>query len=350
MMKIITELLPVDSLGFGQYFAPLRAHAHYSKNTWSTTEYSTDLNFQIGASAKVLHYAQEIFEGLKAYKQADGGVALFRPQANIHRMTESAKIMAMAAFPEDEYLNALKEVTLRLKHLVPDRPGALYLRPTTIGTSDSLGVAPSDEYEFFIIASPVGGYFKEVSSEKPVSVKIKVTDKYSRAAMGGTGKAKTGGNYAASLRAIQEAKSEGFANVLFLDAKERSYIEELGGMNFFVVDDGVLKTPPLGDTILAGVTRDSILRLAKALDIKSCEENLNIQETIDKIKSGTITEAFACGTAATISAIGQLGWKNETHTLGDGQAGPVSSELFKVLSGIYYGSTQAPEKDWILKL
>lgn len=347
-MKIITELLPVDSLGFGQYFAPIRAHSHYSKNAWSATEYSTDLNFQIRASAKVLHYAQEIFEGLKAYRQQDGKLALFRPQANIKRMTESAKIMAMPGFPEDQYLEALKEVTRRSEKLVPEKPGALYLRPTTIGTSDSLGVAPSDDYEFFIIASPVGGYFKEVNADKPVTVKIKVTDKYVRAAAGGTGSAKTGGNYAASLRAIQEAKAEGFSNVLFLDAKDKTYVEELGGMNFFVVDNGVLKTPPLSDTILAGVTRDSILRLAKALDIKCAEEAISFPEIWDKIKKGTLTEAFACGTAATISSIRTLGWKDESLNIGDGQAGPVSTHLFKVLTDIHFGKTQAPEKDWIV--
>lgn len=347
-MKILTELLPVETLGFGQYFAPLRAHSHYAKGAWSTTEYSTDLNFQIGASAKVLHYAQEIFEGLKAYKQHDGKLALFRPQANIKRMSESAHIMAMPAFPEDEYLTILKEVTQRLAHLVPERPGALYLRPATIGTSDSLGVAPSDEYDFFVIASPVGGYFKDVSAEKPVAVKIKITDKYVRAAAGGTGMAKTGGNYAASLRAIQEAKAEGFSNVLFLDAKEHTYVEELGGMNFFVVDEGVLKTPPLGETILAGVTRDSILRLAKALDLKCAEEQISVHDLSEKIKKGNISEAFACGTAATISAIGHLGWNSEVLKLGSGEAGPISTRLFNVLSDIHYGKTQAPEKDWIV--
>lgn len=349
-MKILTELLPVESLGFGHYFAPLRANSHYSQGAWSKTEYLTDLNFQIGASAKVLHYAQEIFEGLKAYKQVDGKLALFRPQANIKRMSESAKIMAMPIFPEDEYLNILKEMTQRLSHLIPEKPGALYLRPASIGTSDSLGVAPSEEYDFFVIASPVGGYFKDVSAEKPVAVKIKITDKYVRAAVGGTGMAKTGGNYAASLRAIQEAKTEGFSNVLFLDAKEHTYVEELGGMNFFVVDNGILKTPPLCDTILAGVTRDSILRLAKALDLKCSEEQISVYDIVDKIKAGTITEAFACGTAATISAIGHLGWQSEVLKLGNGEAGPISTQLFKVLSDIQYGKTQAPEKDWIVTI
>ncbi len=305
---------------------------------------------RMGASAKVLHYAQEIFEGLKAYKQNDGSVALFRPQANIRRMTESAKIMAMVSFPEDQHLEILKGVTAKLKHLVPNKPGSLYLRPTMIGTSDSLGVAPSDDYEFFVIASPVGGYFKEVSADKPVSIKVKITDKYVRASNGGTGAAKTGGNYAASLRAIQEAKAEGFSNVLFLDAKDHSYAEELGGMNFFIVENGVLKTPPLGDTVLAGVTRDSILRLAKGLDINAKEESISVYDLIDKIKKGSVTEAFACGTAATISNISHLGWKGETHAIGQGQAGPLGTQLFKTISDIQYGTTQAPERDWMIKV
>jgi branched-chain amino acid aminotransferase len=349
-MKIITELVPVESLGFGQYFAPLRAYSKYSKGVWSATEYSSDLSMKIGASAKVLHYAQEIFEGLKAYKQQDGGYALFRPGANIKRMTESAKIMAMAVFPEDEYLKILKDMTAQLKHLVPEKPGALYLRPATIGTTDSLGVAPAEEYEFFILASPVGGYFKDVSADKPIGIKVKITDKYVRAAKGGTGAAKTGGNYAASLRAIQEAKAEGYSNVLFLDAKDRCYIEELGGMNFFIVEEGVLKTAPLGDTVLAGVTRDSILRIAKGLDIKAKEEALSVFDVAEKIKKGTITEAFACGTAATISAITHLSWKNETLTLGQGQVGQISTQLFKILSDIHYGKTPPPEKDWIVRI
>ena len=349
-MKIITELLPVETLGFGQYFAPLKATSKYATHQWSATEYSTDLTLRIGSSAKVLHYAQEIFEGLKAYKQTDGSLILFRPQANIKRMTDSAKIMAMTTFPEDEFLRILKEMSTKLIHLTPVQPGALYLRPTMIGTTDSLGVAPSEEYEFFVIASPVGGYFKEVSADKPVSVKVKVTDKHTRAAEGGTGAAKTGGNYAASLRAIQEAKAEGFSNVLFLDAKDHSYVEELGGMNFFVVEEGILKTPPLRDTILAGITRDSILRLAKSLDIKAKEEAISVYEMVDKIKNGKITEAFACGTAATISNISHLGWHGDMHMLGNGSAGPLGSHLFKTLSDIYYGKASAPEKDWIVKV
>jgi branched-chain amino acid aminotransferase len=256
--------------------------------------------------------------------------------------------MAMPDFPEAEFMEMISKMAKQLDHLVPAKPGALYFRPTMIGTSESLGVATSEEFEFFVLASPAGGYFKDVSSDKPVSVKIKVSDKYTRAAPGGTGSAKTGGNYAASLRAILEAKNEGFSNVLFLDAREKSNIEELGGMNFFVVDQGKLKTPPLGDTILAGITRDSILRLAKALDIPCSEEELSIYDVADKIKQGKITEAFACGTAATISSISQLGWKNETLNLGSSsEAGPVSTLLYKTLTDIQHGKSKAPESNWI---
>jgi len=347
-MKILNELLPVEELGFGLYFAPLKASSHYSKGKWGPTEYSSDLIMRIGSSAKVLHYAQEIFEGMKAFRQVDGSVAFFRPHANWARLNYSARLMAMPDFPEAEFMEMISKMAKQLDHLVPAKPGALYFRPTMIGTSESLGVATSEEFEFFVLASPAGGYFKDVSSDKPVSVKIKVSDKYTRAAPGGTGSAKTGGNYAASLRAILEAKNEGFSNVLFLDAREKSNIEELGGMNFFVVDQGKLKTPPLGDTILAGITRDSILRLAKALDIPCSEEELSIYDVADKIKQGKITEAFACGTAATISSISQLGWKNETLNLGSSsEAGPVSTLLYKTLTDIQHGKSKAPESNWI---
>lgn len=349
-MKIINELLPVETLGFGQFFAPFKVSSHYSHGNWSAIEQTTNLDIQISSAAKVFHYAQEIFEGLKAYKQVSGKHVLFRPQANIKRMNESARIMAMPVMPEDLQMEAYKTVVSHLRHLVPNVPGALYLRPTMIGTSDSLGVAPSENYEFFVIASPVGGYFKDISADKPITVKIKVSENYVRAAPGGTGAAKTGGNYAASLRAIQEAKKLGYSNVLFLDAKEKSYIEELGGMNFFVVDEGVLKTPPLGDTILAGITRDSILRLAKSLDIVAKEETLSIFDVLEKIKSKKITEAFACGTAATISSISHIDYNGECLTIGSGTSGEISTQLFKTLTQIFEGKQQAPESHWIVEV
>jgi branched-chain amino acid aminotransferase len=347
-MKVLNELLPVEKLGFGQYFAPLKAISNYSNGKWSPTEYSADLSINLGLGAKVLHYAQEIFEGMKAFRQEDGSVAFFRPQANWARLNYSARLMAMPEFSESEFMFIINKMAKELDHLVPAKPGALYFRPTMIGISEYLGVASSEDFIFFVLASPAGGYFKDVSTDKPVSVKIKVSDKYTRAAPGGTGSAKTGGNYAASLRAILEAKNEGFSNVLFLDAREKTFIEELGGMNFFVVDQGTLKTPPLGDTILAGVTRDSILRLAKTLDIPVSEEQLSVFEMAQKIKDGRITEAFACGTAATISSISELGWKGEKLKLSSGiEAGPVSTILYKTLIDIQHGNIKAPESNWI---
>jgi branched-chain amino acid aminotransferase len=348
-MKIITEPVPVESLGFGQYFAPLKATSRYSAGQWSPVEYSPEMSIQLGSAAKVLHYAQEIFEGLKAYKQKDQ-LALFRPHANIKRMTLSAQIMAMPEFPEEMHLEILKDMTRRLSDFVPEKPGALYLRPAMIGTTDSLGVSAADEYEFFVIASPVGAYFKGFSMDKPLAVKIKIEEERSRAAAGGTGAAKTGGNYAASLKAIKKAKVEGYENVLFLDARERTFVEELGGMNFFLVEEGVLKTPPLGDTILAGVTRDSVLKLAKSLSIPCSEEMISAPEMIEKIKTGKITETFACGTAATISAISHLGWKGSPLQVGSGEAGPVANQIYKELSDIHYGTKASPEQGWIVKV
>ncbi len=347
-MKILNELLPVEKLGFGLYFAPLKAISHYSNGKWGPTEYSNDLSINMGLGAKVLHYAQEIFEGMKAFRQADGSIAFFRPQANWARLNNSARIMAMPEFPQDEFLKIITTMAKQLNHLIPNEPGSLYFRPTMIGTSESLGVATSEDYEFFVITSPVGGYFSSFESGKPSTTKIKVSDKYTRAASGGIGCAKTGGNYAASLRAILEAKNEGFSNVLFLDASHKTHVQELGGMNFFVVDEGVLKTPPIGDTILEGITRDSILKLSRHMDIPSKVEDLSIEEIIEKIEKGKITEAFACGTAAKISGISHLGWKGKTYKLASGEEpGPLSTMLYKTLTDIQYGKSKAPESNWI---
>jgi branched-chain amino acid aminotransferase len=264
-------------------------------------------------------------------------------------MKTSAEIMAMPPYPEADFLACIKELVRISSKLVPDEPGSLYLRPTMIGTSPTLGVSPSAEYSFYVLASPVGGYFGDVSSGKPSGISLWVTDEHVRAVRGGVGAAKTGANYAASLRAVQESKKHGFQNVLFLDAIERRYVEELSGMNFFVVENGTLKTPPTGDTILKGVTRDTILQLAPALKISAQEQPLDINTVIDGVKSGKISEAFACGTGACITAITELGWKGARLRVGSGEPGEITTVLYRALLDMLYGRKSPLKAEWAVK-
>src|SRR6202021_1885557 len=245
----------------------------------------------------------EIFEGLKAYKPDDGGVNLFRPDANAKRFQNSAERMAMAPLPEPVFIEAVEQLVRIDRAWIPGGEGSLYLRPFMVASEIFLGVKPSAEYLFAVIASPVGSYFKG----GPAPVSIWVSENYTRAAIGGTGAAKCGGNYAASLRAQSEAIDHGCDQVVFLDAIERRYIEELGGMNvFFVFDDGSLLTPPLGGTTLPGITRDSIIALSKDAGTRVREELYTIDQWRADAASGKLKEAFACGTAAVISPIGKV--------------------------------------------
>jgi branched-chain amino acid aminotransferase len=349
-MKIVSQLPPVKELGFGKFFAPQMALSHFSGKQWKPWSLVPSDSFTLSPAAKVLHYAQEIFEGLKAYRQPNGNVVLFRPHANIQRMTRSADLMAMPAFPEDIFLDILKKLTLDFSHLVPETPGSFYLRPTMIGMEPTLGVAPSQEYCFYVLGGPVGGYFGITEIEKPASVNILITETHVRAAPGGVGAAKTGANYAASLRAVNEAKKIGYSNVCFLDAIRREHLEELSGMNVFIVDQGVLKTPKLGDTILQGVTRDSLIQIAPTLGLKVVECDISAPQMIRDIQEGKVTEVFACGTAATVTNIGELGFRGDKIRVGTGSAGPIGTRLYQQLVGIQTGKIKAPSSDWIVSL
>lgn len=346
-LKTLDQLLPTSELGFGNYYGPLMLEAHYKEGEWKPWTLSNIHSLELHPGAKTLHYAQEIFEGLKAYKQ-ENGIAMFRPQANIARMSKSADYLAMPPYPEDEFLEGLKTLVSKTEHLVPELPGSLYLRPTMIGGSANLGVAPANEYLFYILASPVGGYFGDVSSDKPACISVWASDKHVRAVRGGLGAAKTGANYAASLLAVAESKKRGFNNVLFTDAIERKYIEELSGMNIFVVENGTLKTPPLGDTILAGVTRDSILKIAKNLNLAVEETPISIDDLLSGILNKSISEVFACGTASVITTVNELGWKEERAQIGDGEPGPIATQLFQNLTGIQSGQVEAFDPTWIV--
>jgi branched-chain amino acid aminotransferase len=348
--KIVEKLPPLSELGFGKYYGPQMILSTWKDDVWSPWSLQPMERLTIHPGAKVLHYAQEVFEGLKAYKQKDGSVALFRPQANIARMSRSAVHMAMPPYPEAEYLACLKALVKATLDLVPEQPGSLYLRPTMIGSSTALGVHPASEYLFYVLASPVGGYFGDVVTDVPASVSIFVTDQHARAVRGGLGAAKTGANYAASLRAVADAKAQGFNNVLFLDAVERSYLEELSGMNVFAVIDGVLRTPPLGDTILAGVTRDSLLKIAAQLRIAAEETPISTKELFSGLSNGRTTEVFACGTASAVTSIRELGWHGEKIRVADGKPGPIATQLYRQLTGIHSGHIAAPESGWLVKI
>jgi branched-chain amino acid aminotransferase len=333
--------------GFGRVFTDHMAVVRYNqaKGGWYEARIEARANFQLDPAGAVLHYAQEIFEGLKAYKRDDGGVNLFRPDANARRFKDSADRMAMAQIPEDVFIEAVEQVVRIDRAWMPGGEGSLYLRPFMIASETFLGVKPSSEYIFAVIASPVGSYFKG----GPAPVSIWVSENYTRAAIGGTGAVKCGGNYAASLRAQAEAIQHGCDQVVFLDAIERRYVEELGGMNvFFVFDDGSLSTPPLG-TILPGITRDSIIALAKDAGKTVREEPYSIDQWRKDAASGRLKEAFACGTAAVISPIGKVRSVSGDFEISGGAAGPVAMGLRKQLVDIQYGRTNDPH-NWIKKV
>jgi len=332
--------------GFGRVFTDHMTVIRYSQaKGWHDAHIESRANFAVDPALAVLHYAQEIFEGLKAYKREDGGVNLFRPDANARRFFHSAERMAMAPLPEALFIDAVEELVRIDRDWIPGGDGSLYVRPFMFASEVFLGVKPSAEYIFAVIASPVGSYFKG----GPAPVSIWVSENYTRAAIGGTGAVKCGGNYAASLRAQAEAIERGCDQVVFLDALERRYVEELGGMNvFFVFDDGSLLTPPLG-TILPGITRDSIIALAKASGAPVREEAYSIDQWRKDAASGRLKEAFACGTAAVISPIGKVCSVSGDFLISGGAAGPVAMGLRKKLVDIQYGRVPDPH-NWIKKV
>jgi len=329
--------------GFGRVFTDHMALVRYNQaKGWHDARVESRANFPLDPATAVLHYAQEIFEGLKAYHRDDGGVNLFRPDANARRFRNSADRMAMAPLPEPVFIEAVEQLVRTDRAWIPGGEGSLYLRPFMIASEVFLGVKPSAEYIFAVIASPVGSYFKG----GPAPVSIWVSENYTRAAIGGTGAVKCGGNYAASLRAQAEAIDHGCDQVVFLDAVERRYIEELGGMNiFFVFEDGSLSTPPLG-TILPGITRDSILALARDSGTPVREEAYTIAQWRTDAASGRLKEAFACGTAAVISPIGKVRSGSGDFLISGGAAGPVAMGMRKQLVDIQYGRAADPH-DWI---
>ncbi|WP_433297168.1 branched-chain amino acid aminotransferase [Actinoplanes sp. CA-030573] len=327
--------------GFGRIFTDHMVTVRYADGKgWYDARVEARAPISIDPASAVLHYAQEIFEGLKAYKMADGGVAMFRPDANAARFADSAARMAMPAVPQTTFLQSLREIIRIDRDWIPQsEEGSLYLRPFAYASEVFLGVRPSLEYLYLVIASPVGAYFS--GGVKPVSVWV--SPDFTRAAPGGTGAAKCGGNYAAGLSAQAEAIENGCDQVVYLDAVERKYIDELGGMNvFFVLDDGSLVTPPLTGTILPGITRDSIIKLAGRAGRRVEERPVSLDEWRDGAASGRIREAFACGTAAVITPIGTVKSPTEEFTIADGGDGEVTMGLRKELVDIQRGRAEDP--------
>jgi len=327
--------------GFGKVFTDHMVTIRYSEaEGWHDAKIVARGPFTMDSASAVLHYAQEIFEGMKAYRLPDGGAALFRPTANAARFRSSAERMAMVPLPEDLFVESVRALVRQEADWIPDIDGgALYLRPFMIASEVFLGVKPSSEYLYAVIASSVGAYFKGGAP----AVTLWVSQDYTRAAPGGTGAAKCGGNYAASLIAQAEATRQGCDQVLFLDAIERRWIEELGGMNiFFVFDDGTIQTPPLTGTILPGITRDSLITLARDMGLTVHEEPYAIDQCRADAASGRLLEAFACGTAAVVTPIGTMKMVDGAFDIASGGAGQTTLRLRQALIDLQRGVAPDP--------
>jgi branched-chain amino acid aminotransferase len=339
--KIVDE----TALGFGKLFTDRMFVMQYTDGKgWHSARIEPYGPFSLDPACAVLHYAQEIFEGLKAFRRPDGKIALFRPSDNVRRFNRSAERMSMPQVDEAFFLKAIKELVRLEQEWVPKSEGtALYIRPTMIATDPFLGVHPSHTYLCYVILSPVGAYYKGGLAP----VKIWISDEYVRVAPGGTGEAKTGGNYAASLKGSMVAEEKGFDQVLWLDAVQRKYVEEVGSMNICFVYDGKVVTSPLKGTILDGITRRSILTLVKEMGITVEERALTVDEILDGVASGRLTEAFGTGTAAVVSPVGQFTFRDRTVTFGDGKTiGDLTGKLYANLTGIQTGKV-ADNHGWI---
>jgi branched-chain amino acid aminotransferase len=334
--------------GFGRVFTDHMAIIRYSEaKGWHDAGITARKPLSLDPAAAVLHYAQEIFEGLKAYRLADGSMAMFRPDANARRFRASARRLAMAELPDELFIESIRQLVAIDRDWFPTvEGGSLYIRPFMFASEVFLGVKPSSEYLYLVILSPVGGYFK---SGAP-AVSIWVSQHYTRAAPGGTGAAKCGGNYAASLVAQAEASKHGCDQVVFLDAAEHRWVEELGGMNvFFVFDDGSLQTPPLSGTILRGITRDSLMTLARAEGLQVREEPYAVDQWRADAGSGRLTECFACGTAAVVTPIGRVASPEGEFRIGAGGPGQTTMRIKQKLVDIQRGVAPDPH-GWVHRL
>ncbi len=311
--------------------------ADYSSGKWHSHRVVPYQSLNLDPGSAVLHYGQAIFEGMKAFKGEDKKVRLFRPEMNWRRFVASAERLCMQAPDSETFLEGVKAIVRADSDWIPGQVGqSLYLRPTLIGTESFLGVRPAEKYLYYVVASPVGSYYGDDLG----SVKIWIERSYSRAAPGGIGSTKAGGNYAASLKAAVEAKKRGYAQVMWTDASQHKLVEEVGTMNvFFVVGDKVL-TPNLSGTILPGVMRDSAIQVLKSFGVTVEERPVELREILEAQKAGTLKEVFGTGTAAQISPVSELGSPEEVYKVGNGEVGPVSQKLYSYFMDLNYGRSK----------
>lgn len=331
---------PTGALGFGKIFTDHMFEMDYDpEHGWHDARITPYHDLVLSPACVVFHYAQEMFEGLKAYKDAEGNVRLFRPEKNIERMNNTNLRMCIPPIDPADALQAIRETVLTDESWIPTEPGtSLYIRPFIIATDVGLGVHPSKHYKFAIILSPSGSYY----AGGLAPVKIVVEDEYVRAVKGGTGFAKVGGNYAASLIGQEKAEKNGYAQVLWLDGIEHKYIDEVGAMNVFFVLDGKVVTPQLEGNILPGVTRDSTIQLLRSKGYEVEERRVSIQEVYDAHAAGKLNEMFGTGTAAVISPVGELNWDGDRIIINNNEIGPISQMLYDEMTGIQYGKREDP--------
>ena len=336
-----------QKLGFGKIFTDHMFVMNYTEGKgWHDPRVVPYENISLAPSAMVFHYGQEMFEGLKAYKGPDGQVYLFRPDMNAKRTNSTNDRLVIPQIPVEDFVQAVKAVVDVDRDWVPTEPGtSLYIRPFIIATDEFLGVAPSKTYLFMIILSPSGAYYE--SGLAPVGIWIE--DEYVRAVRGGIGFAKTGGNYAASLIAQQKAHDAGYSQVLWLDGVDRKYIEEVGAMNIFFKIDGKVVTPALNGSILPGITRNSVIELCKSWGYEVQERKISADELLQAQADGTLEEVFGTGTAAVISPVGKLRYKDDVMSINGGSIGPLSQKLYDTITGIQLGILP-DEKGWRVKV
>ena len=334
-----------NHLGFGDFFTDHMFVMNYTEGQgWHDPRIIPYAPISLEPAAMVFHYAQEMFEGMKAYKAPDGRVLLFRPDKNIARANNSNDRLCIPQIPEEDMLQAIKAIVAEDKDWIPEgKATSLYIRPFIIATDAHLGVRPSRTYQFYVILSPVGAYYKEGLNP----VKIYVEDEYIRAAPGLTGFTKCGGNYAASIKAGEMAEQQGFAQVLWLDGVEKKYVEEVGSMNIMFKIDGKIYTAPCTGTVLPGVTRRSIIELLKDWGYEVCEEHVAIADIMKAGHDGKLEEVFGTGTAAVVSPVKELDWKGDKVFISGGKIGELTQKLYDTLTGIQWG--KLPDtRGWIV--
>ncbi len=337
----------MENLPFGKYFSDHMFMMNYDEGQgWHDPRIVPYAPLELDPSAMVFHYAQEVFEGLKAYKDKQGHVRLFRPDKNFARLNVSNERLAIPQIDEELCLEGLKQLVELDRDWIPEQAGAsLYIRPFIIATDPYLGVRPSESYLFLIICSPSGLYYPEGLAP----VKIYVEDSYVRAVRGGTGFTKTGGNYAGSIRAQVIAHEKGYSQVLWLDGVEQKYIEEVGSMNIFFKIDGEVVTPALNGSILSGITRMSTIELLKKWGVPVSEKRISIQEVADAYDAGKLEECFGTGTAAIISPVGELRWEDKVMHINNNQIGEVTHRIFNAITDIQTGDAE-DEMNWVVKV